>query len=81
MEVNLKKYGKLKLFQRWKLYWQISQVGELIRRFFVMNFFDGVLTALGLILGYFTLILFRDFTEAIIVFFVSTSFNISFLDP
>jgi predicted membrane protein (TIGR00267 family) len=43
-----------KTLDRWKTYWQISQAGEIIRRYFVMNFFDGILTALGIVLGFFT---------------------------
>ena len=38
---------------RWKDYIEISEVGPIIRRFFVMNAFDGSLTTLGIIMGAF----------------------------
>lgn len=40
---------------RWKLYWEISEVGAIARRYFIMNFTDGLLTTLGIIIGIFTL--------------------------
>ena len=42
-----------KILERWRTYWQISQAGEIIRRYFAMNFFDGILTSLGIVLGFF----------------------------
>ena len=33
--------------------WRISGVGELARRYFVMNAFDGALTMLGVVVGFF----------------------------
>ena len=36
---------------KYKVLWDISEAGPIIRRYFVMNFFDGVLTALGIVLG------------------------------
>lgn len=47
------------LFARWKNYANMSNLGPIARRYFVMNAFDGVLTALGLIIGTFILFL-RD---------------------
>ncbi|MHA1618831.1 MAG: VIT1/CCC1 transporter family protein [Promethearchaeota archaeon] len=37
--------------ERYKLLWDISEAGPIIRRYFAMNFFDGVLTALGIVLA------------------------------
>ncbi|NHI93335.1 MAG: hypothetical protein EAX96_12690 [Candidatus Lokiarchaeota archaeon] len=41
----------MEIFKRWKRYIEISEVGPLVRRFFVMNAFDGSLTTLGIIIG------------------------------
>ncbi|MHA1585109.1 MAG: VIT1/CCC1 transporter family protein [Promethearchaeota archaeon] len=40
-----------KRFQRYKILWDISEASPIIRRYFAMNFFDGILTALGIILS------------------------------
>ena len=40
-----------KIIQRWKRYYKISEVGDISRRYFVMNAFDGALTMLGVIIG------------------------------
>jgi len=40
-----------KTLKRWKRYHQISEVGDITRRYFVMNAFDGALTMLGVIIG------------------------------
>lgn len=40
-------------WKRWKDYIEISEVGPIVRRFFVMNAFDGSLTTLGIIMGAF----------------------------
>ncbi|MHA1377972.1 MAG: VIT1/CCC1 transporter family protein [Candidatus Helarchaeota archaeon] len=40
-------------WKRWKDYVEISEVGPIVRRFFVMNAFDGSLTTLGIIMGAF----------------------------
>ncbi|MHA1796924.1 MAG: hypothetical protein ACTSVY_00630 [Candidatus Helarchaeota archaeon] len=37
--------------KRWKRYIEISEVGSLLERYFVMNAFDGSLTTLGIIIG------------------------------
>jgi len=37
----------------WKKYAEMTDLGEIARRYFVMNFFDGVLTVLGVIIGFF----------------------------
>ncbi len=39
------------IFSRLKLYLQITGGGEIARRYFVMNGFDGVLTVFGIVLG------------------------------
>ncbi len=40
-----------KTIKRWKQYSDISEVGSITRRYFVMNAFDGALTMLGVIIG------------------------------
>jgi predicted membrane protein (TIGR00267 family) len=40
-----------KTIERWKRYHRISEVGDITRRYFVMNAFDGALTMLGVIIG------------------------------
>ncbi|MHA1372586.1 MAG: VIT1/CCC1 transporter family protein [Promethearchaeota archaeon] len=45
------------LFARWKLYAQISKLGIVARRFFVKNMTDGILTTLGVIIGFFVIYL------------------------
>ena len=40
-----------KTLKRWKRYHQISEVGDITRRYFVMNAFDGALTMLGVVIG------------------------------
>ncbi|MHA1109728.1 MAG: VIT1/CCC1 transporter family protein [Promethearchaeota archaeon] len=47
--------GVQKTFARWRNYIQITELGQIIRRYFVMNAFDGVLTSLGLIISNFAL--------------------------
>jgi predicted membrane protein (TIGR00267 family) len=39
------------IMERWKKYHRISGVGDITRRYFVMNAFDGALTMLGVIIG------------------------------
>ena len=40
-----------KTIKRWKQYHEISEVGAITRRYFVMNAFDGALTMLGVVIG------------------------------
>jgi len=40
-----------KTLERWKRYHKISEVGDITRRYFVMNAFDGALTMLGVVIG------------------------------
>ena len=40
-----------KTLERWKRYHRISGVGDITRRYFVMNAFDGALTMLGVVIG------------------------------
>lgn len=40
-----------KTLERWRRYHEISEVGDITRRYFVMNAFDGALTMLGVIIG------------------------------
>jgi predicted membrane protein (TIGR00267 family) len=37
--------------ERWKKYSEISELGPIARRYFVMNAFDGALTMLGVVIG------------------------------
>ncbi|MCK5039146.1 MAG: hypothetical protein KAS16_08620, partial [Thermoplasmata archaeon] len=37
--------------KRWDMYAEISDVGSISRRYFVMNAFDGALTMLGVVIG------------------------------
>jgi len=37
--------------QRWREYSEIAEVGEIARRYFAMNAFDGVLTIIGVLMG------------------------------
>jgi len=40
-----------KTLERWKRYSDLSGVGDITRRYFVMNAFDGALTMLGVVIG------------------------------
>lgn len=51
----MEKEEKKKFFGRWRVYWEISEVSAVARRYFVMNFTDGLLTTLGIIVGFFVL--------------------------
>jgi len=42
-----------KTIKKWKRYHRISNVGNITRRYFVMNAFDGALTMLGVVIGAF----------------------------
>ncbi|MHA1793303.1 MAG: VIT1/CCC1 transporter family protein [Promethearchaeota archaeon] len=46
-----------KIAERWKLYSKISNLGLVARRFFVKNMTDGILTTLGVVIGFFVLYL------------------------
>ncbi len=37
--------------KEWKRYYKISEAGDITRRYFVMNAFDGALTMLGVVIG------------------------------
>ncbi len=37
--------------ERWRQYTEIAEVGEIARRYFAMNAFDGVLTIMGVLMG------------------------------
>ncbi|MBN2155431.1 MAG: VIT1/CCC1 transporter family protein [Candidatus Lokiarchaeota archaeon] len=49
--------SKIPIITRWKQYFEITQMYEIVRRYFVMNAFDGVLTSLGIIIANFALFL------------------------
>lgn len=38
-------------FARWREYTEIADVGDIARRYFAMNAFDGVLTIIGVLMG------------------------------
>ena len=42
---------KERILERWKRYHRISEAGDITRRYFVMNAFDGALTMLGVVIG------------------------------
>jgi len=42
---------KTSRIQRWRKYVEISDLGAIARRYFVMNAFDGALTMLGVVIG------------------------------
>lgn len=62
---------KREIFKRWKLYWDLSNVSGITRRYFTMNFTDGLLTTFGIIIGFFALFIFQNLetthTKVIIV--------------
>ncbi|MFX1427986.1 MAG: VIT1/CCC1 transporter family protein [Promethearchaeota archaeon] len=45
------------MFKKVKTYSKITKLWAIARRYFVNNFYDGMLTVLGILLGFFTLIL------------------------
>ncbi len=60
---------------KWKIYIKITDLGAISRRYFVNNFYDGMLTIIGVILGSFILFLNGDdiISELIIIPGLSTS--------
>lgn len=48
------------MFERAKIYAKITNLWGIARRYFVNNFYDGMLTVLGILLGFFVLILKGD---------------------
>ena len=53
--MDVRKKSNKSILRRWKLYWEISEVSAVARRYFIMNFTDGLLTTLGIIVGFFVL--------------------------
>ena len=51
VETTKSKFGET--LERWKLYAEISELGMVARRFFVKNMTDGILTTLGVVIGFF----------------------------
>lgn len=45
------------MFEKFRTYSKITNLWSIARRYFVNNFYDGMLTVLGILLGFFTLIL------------------------
>jgi len=62
---------KTKVFERYKILWQISEASPIVRRYFAMNFFDGILTALGIVLAQFTFFIQGDPSTNKLLFFTS----------
>ena len=57
------------MFEKFRIYAKITNLWAIARRYFVNNFYDGMLTVLGILLGFFVLILRGDQT-AIDSFFI-----------
>ena len=47
----------MKVIEKIKTYSRITNVGGVARRYFVNNFYDGMLTVLGILLGFFVILL------------------------
>jgi predicted membrane protein (TIGR00267 family) len=45
------------MFEKFKIYAKITNLWAIARRYFVNNFYDGMLTVLGILLGFFVIIL------------------------
>ena len=45
------------MLEKYKLFSKITKLGAIARRYFVNNFYDGLLTVLGILLGFFILII------------------------
>ncbi len=45
------------MFKKLKIYNEITGYKEIARRYFIINFYDGVLTILGILLGFFVILL------------------------
>ena len=43
----------MKIIEKWRKYWRIARADEIVRRYFTLNSFDGVLTTIGLLAGMF----------------------------
>ena len=56
-KLNKKESERAKKLERYKILWEISEASPIIRRYFAMNFFDGVLTALGIVLSGFVFLI------------------------
>ena len=62
---------KTKKLERYKILWQISEASPIIRRYFAMNFFDGILTALGIVLAQYAFFLQGKTISNKLLFFTS----------
>jgi VIT1/CCC1 family predicted Fe2+/Mn2+ transporter len=69
------------MFKKYKLFSKITKLGGIARRYFVNNFYDGLLTVLGILLGFFILILEEShpFIESEIVLLTGFATSISML--
>jgi predicted membrane protein (TIGR00267 family) len=68
------------MFKKLKIYNEITHFSLIARRYFVNNFYDGMLTILGILLGFFMFIVYNPeitFIESIIVIFPSLGTSIS----
>jgi predicted membrane protein (TIGR00267 family) len=69
------------MFENFKTYSKITNVWSIARRYFVNNFYDGMLTVLGILLGFFVFILKGEQLqiESIFIIFTSLGSSISML--
>jgi len=69
------------MFERAKTYAKITNLWSIARRYFVNNFYDGMLTVLGILLGFFVLILKgdQDSIESYFVILTGVGSSISML--
>jgi predicted membrane protein (TIGR00267 family) len=69
------------MFKKYKLFSKITKLGGIARRYFVNNFYDGLLTVLGILLGFFVLTLeeAHPFIESEIVLLTGFGTSISML--
>ncbi|MFX1377332.1 MAG: VIT1/CCC1 transporter family protein [Promethearchaeota archaeon] len=57
------------MFEKFKTYSKITNLWAIARRYFVNNFYDGMLTVLGILLGFFTIVL-KEGSDSLDSYFV-----------
>jgi predicted membrane protein (TIGR00267 family) len=65
------------MFEKFKTYSKITNLWSIARRYFVNNFYDGMLTILGILLGFFTLILKEGQSSVVSHFVILTGLGTS----
>ncbi|MHA2037228.1 MAG: VIT1/CCC1 transporter family protein [Promethearchaeota archaeon] len=68
------------MFKKLKIYNEITHFSLIARRYFVNNFYDGMLTILGILLGFFMFIIYNPeitFIESILIIFPCLGTSIS----